>query len=362
MKKFYLFIVSLMVFTTGFTQVVISEIMYNPPESGTDSLEFVELYNAGNTSVNLNNHSFVWGGNIKRYTFTTDTFLAPGSLFVIAVSNANAVRRQYNLSFTPTIATSTSGISNTGTAIKLLGVGDVTLDSVSYLSSWNATTNGQGASLILCDPLSDNTLAANWSASNASTGNTINGNLLKASPGVLETCNVSTPVSWLSFTSENKMNNEIILNWQVEEYNVKSYIIEQSINGIEFKQLTTLESKGNGKNTYNFNLKNTSKESLYFRLKQVDLDGSFTYSKIVRVQNNRKSEFTILGNPVKDVLNVSIDQSLVNETFHLLNTEGAILQVIKPIQTVFKINVSTYSSGTYFLRSSNGRSIRFVKQ
>lgn len=361
MKKFYLVIFSLIVAATSFAQVVISEIMYNPPEAGTDSLEFVELYNAGNTSVNLNNHSFVWGGTAKRYTFTADTFLAPGSLFIIAVANPNAVRRQYNLSFTPTVATSTSGLSNSGTAVKLLGAGDVLVDSVSYLNSWNTATNGQGSSLILCDPLADNTLSSNWSASNASTGNTVNGILLKGSPGVLEACN-SLPVSWLSFNIENKVGNEIILSWQVEEYNVQSYIIEQSNNGKEFKQLTILESKGNGKNTYSFNLKNSSKESLYYRLKQVDLDGSFTYSKIVRTQNNNKVEFSILGNPVKDILNVSIDNALVNETFQLLNTEGVILQVIKPQQTIFKINVSSYLSGTYFLRSSNGKTVRFIKQ
>lgn len=360
MKKFYLVVFSLMIAATGFAQVVISEIMYNPPESGTDSLEFVEIYNAGNTSVNLNNHSFVWGGTTKRYTFTADTFLAPGSLFIIAVANPNAVRRQYNLSYTPIVATSITGLSNTTTAVKLLGAGDVLVDSVSYLSSWNAATNGQGSSLILCDPLSDNTISSNWSASNASTGNTINTFLLKGSPGVLEACN-SLPVSWLSFTVENKISNEIILNWQVEEYNVKSYSIEQGNNGIEFNQLITLESKGNGKNTYSFNLKNSSKETLYYRLKQVDFDGSFTYSKIVRTQKNNKVEFSILGNPVKDVLNVSIDNSLVNETFQLLNTECAILQVIKPQQTIFKINLSNYLSGTYFLRSSNGKTVRFVK-
>ncbi|MCU0322151.1 MAG: lamin tail domain-containing protein [Chitinophagaceae bacterium] len=360
MKKVYLFVFSLIFSAASFAQVVISEIMYNPPESGTDSLEFIELYNAGNTPVNLNNHSFVWGGTIKRYTFTADTFLAPGSLFVLAVANANAVRRQYNLSFTPTVPTTASGLGNSGTSVKLLGAGDVLVDSVTYLNSWYSATNAGGSSLILCDPLADNTLSSNWAASNASTGNTINAILLKASPGVLEACS-SLPVTWLTFTATNSQRNETILNWQVNEYNVKNYFIEQSNNGEYFEQLATVTSKGNGKNVYSFNTLKQVKENTYYRLKQVDVDGSFSYSKVVRVQNNRKTEFTIIGNPVKDVLTVNIDQTLLNDTFTLLNAEGTLLQIIKPQQTIVNINVSKYVSGTYFLRCSNGKSVRFIK-
>ncbi|NCP46491.1 MAG: lamin tail domain-containing protein, partial [Flavobacteriales bacterium] len=45
--------------------LVITEIMYNPPESGTDTSEFIEIYNNGASAINL--QDFTCTGGI--YTF-----------------------------------------------------------------------------------------------------------------------------------------------------------------------------------------------------------------------------------------------------------------------------------------------------
>ena len=39
--------------TLAYSQIVINEISYNPPESGQDSLEYIELYNLGSNAVDL---------------------------------------------------------------------------------------------------------------------------------------------------------------------------------------------------------------------------------------------------------------------------------------------------------------------
>ena len=46
---------------TVLADIIITEIMYNPPERGTDVYEYIELYNNGNTSVNLKNYRFIEG-------------------------------------------------------------------------------------------------------------------------------------------------------------------------------------------------------------------------------------------------------------------------------------------------------------
>ncbi len=58
-------------------EIVITEIMYNPPESGTDSLEFIELYNKGVEVENLGGYYFADG---IIYTFPS-VMLNPGELF-----------------------------------------------------------------------------------------------------------------------------------------------------------------------------------------------------------------------------------------------------------------------------------------
>ena len=67
---------------TTFAQssIVISEIMYNDPASGIDQLEFIELYNSTNVSINLNGWSFTQG---ITHTFS-GTMIQPGEFLVVA--------------------------------------------------------------------------------------------------------------------------------------------------------------------------------------------------------------------------------------------------------------------------------------
>jgi hypothetical protein len=55
------------------SDLVITEIMYNSPESGPDSGEFIELYNKGTTGINMNNYTFTLG---VSYTFGNVTINA----------------------------------------------------------------------------------------------------------------------------------------------------------------------------------------------------------------------------------------------------------------------------------------------
>jgi len=333
--------------------------MYNPPESGVDSLEFIEIYNAGTSAVNLRNHSILYGGS-KRFTFNTDTNLVTNRTLVIAVSNPNAVRRQYNLNYTPIQVTSVSGLSNTGTTVKILGPADETLDSVTYASSWNAATVGLGASLILCDPSSDNALAANWSASTLGTGNIINNNELKASPGALEACSGTLSVQWLKISATIINAYETSITWQVQEFDVSNYVLEQSVDGINFNTTATISAKGSGNQIYTHIVKNIGNS--FYRLKQVDVNGKFSYSRVVVVTTNTKTRVTITPNPVRDIVLVTINPTLIQTDFSLINSQGIILQTIKPTSTNFQINIAHYPNGMYYLRNANTNTVSIIKQ
>jgi hypothetical protein len=144
--------------------VVITEIMYNPPETGTDSLEFIELYNNGASDVSLNGYFFSTG---VIYTFP-DTTLTPGTFFIVC-GDSVAFTNFYGELACPWTSGTTS---NNGEAIVLRDAAGAIIDSVYYLPSspWPTAANGLGSSLVLCDPSSDNSLAANWSASSAING------------------------------------------------------------------------------------------------------------------------------------------------------------------------------------------------
>lgn len=162
--------------------LVISEIMYNGPEPGTDSTEFIEIYNNDANPVDLTNYSFSQG---VVYTFPSVS-LNPGEFYVVAVNSA-AFNNVFG--FMPDGQYSGS-LSNGGEDITIIDANGNMIDSVDYKNSgiWPTQANGQGSSLILCDVNADNNDGNNWNASVNSTGVIINGFEVLASPGVANFC------------------------------------------------------------------------------------------------------------------------------------------------------------------------------
>lgn len=163
------------------SQIVINEIMYNPPEAGTDSLEYIELYNNGSSAVNLENHTMV-GVNL---TFPS-VVIAPGAYQLIAVKSA-AMQSVFGVS---AIQWTSGGLSNSGETIALISPAGDTIDKVTYLSAapWPTGANSLGHSIVLCNPNTDNNDPANWQDCATATGVTINGRSVFANPGSASSC------------------------------------------------------------------------------------------------------------------------------------------------------------------------------
>ncbi|PLX02893.1 MAG: hypothetical protein C0594_11460, partial [Marinilabiliales bacterium] len=138
--------------------LVITEIMYNPPETGTDSLEYIEIYNNDVNPVSLLNFSLSEG---LSFDFG-DTTINPGEYIVVA-ERASAMQTMFG--FSPFVWS--GGLSNSGEAIVLLDNYARIVDSVFYENNtpWPVDANGNGASLEFCDPSMDNSLPDGWSAS-----------------------------------------------------------------------------------------------------------------------------------------------------------------------------------------------------
>lgn len=159
-------------------QVVINEIMYNPPESGNDSLEYIEIYNAGVTDVDLTGYTMAG----VEFTFPTHTLAADE--YVVVSINPAALMNNFSVD---AFAWTSGALKNGGEKVSLFdNVGDL-VDEVEYMTSggWPSTAEGaagEGASIELCDPGMDNNTASNWNASSNSTGIIINDRDLRGTP------------------------------------------------------------------------------------------------------------------------------------------------------------------------------------
>ncbi|HRH99845.1 MAG TPA: lamin tail domain-containing protein [Saprospiraceae bacterium] len=157
-------------------QIVINEIMYNPPESGTDYLEYIEFYNTTNSQISLKDYKIK---EAVGYTFP-DTFIRANAFYVIC---GNQVKFDSIFGF-KAAQWASGALSNAGELITLLDAGGNVVDSVRYSNSnlWPVKSNGQGSSLELCTPGIDNGVPEVWKASNAATIHVIDGKALFGSP------------------------------------------------------------------------------------------------------------------------------------------------------------------------------------
>ena len=149
------------------SDVVVSEIMYHPPDVGQivgDEFEFIELKNVGTEIVDLGGVSFADG---IEYTFPAGTSIAPGG-FVVLASNPAQFAAKYG--FQPAGAY-TGALNNAGERVALSQPGGAVFFEVTYADDapWPGAADGGGFSIVPVDPFSnpDPNDPANWRASSA---------------------------------------------------------------------------------------------------------------------------------------------------------------------------------------------------
>lgn len=147
------------------------------------------------------------------------------------------------------------------------------------------------------------------------------------------------PLTFLSFDAK-PLESDAILDWTTTgELNHDYFEIERSINGQDFKGIGKIKnpiSRNATKNTYSFVDKNVGIENreAYYRLKQVDTDGTFSYSDVKKVNwsiNNSQNEalFVAYPNPFTDILTLdfSLDKA-ENIEISLIDMTGRIIKTI----------------------------------
>jgi plastocyanin len=172
MKRILPFLAFLLISTMTSAQLVISEISYNPPESGADSLEYIELYNETGATIDLagyiiedNASDTIISGSIDAGSYA---ILAINPTAIMTVLGVEAIEIER-------IAT-----NNGGERIAISSPTGQLIDEVTYEDGgdwpdFDAGTDGAGATIELCDITSDNSIGGNWGVSTNDLGVMVNG-------------------------------------------------------------------------------------------------------------------------------------------------------------------------------------------
>ncbi len=134
----------------------------------------------------------------------------------------------------------------------------------------------------------------------------------------------SLPVNWLYFNAKNTSAFSNQLDWATgSELNSDYFTIERGTDSYNFIEVGTVRAAGNSNKKLVYGFKDLMDQSfskdLFYRIKQVDRDGSFTYSNVVKVSADpMNSENTIsISNPFEKAPTVWIDQLNANSTIIL---------------------------------------------
>ena len=178
------------------------------------------------------------------------------------------------------------------------------------------------------------------------------------------------PIELVEFNLREDKDGSVIVDWLTEvEINSDYFSIHRSINGIEWEAIGMVKALGNslGVNRYTFldDAPNYSSEGYsYYRLKMVDLDGSFAFSpvQVLRHWNRQEIPLDVFPNPVSSYLFFDfsqIDWTFGNVILQVYNIHGQkILSDVFTQTDTHTLRISSLPSAVYFFRfSQRGRLI-----
>jgi hypothetical protein len=186
-----------------------------------------------------------------------------------------------------------------------------------------------------------------------------NGNAGEVGENVPTPFNFGTlPVKFIQVNGVLINKNAAVVKWLVATpmVNAEKFVVEFSTNAIHWAALDTLEITNAAKGLYEFVHQGIPQGKLYYRIKEIDNDDSYTFSRIVLLQNNSQAAFVVFPNPANNYLQVSFPVSQAGKTMlELFDPTGRRLYAKPVTASTEEINTGALPEGTYLLKvSANG--------
>jgi hypothetical protein len=185
----------------------------------------------------------------------------------------------------------------------------------------------------------------------------------------VKSCNLALPIKEIVFTAK-QIGSTAILNWStIQEMDNAYFVIERSLNGIDFVYAGKVWSKGNSiqKQYYNFNDPITNfNQTIFYRLKLVDKTGRIEYSSVIKLnpQKITTEQLVVIPTLVKDKVQLFMQSnSNSNTNISIFTTNGKLVskeakQVVKGMNN-YILDCSKLASGTYLI-STNTKDKQFM--
>lgn len=130
------------------------------------------------------------------------------------------------------------------------------------------------------------------------------------------TINPAFPVEWLSINAMSTENG-VSLTWETaSEYNSHFFEVQWSLDGFMYESLDQLPAAGisSGVLQYEYLDQRTQTGTMYYRIRQVDIDGQFEFSPTIQVDVTASEVIRISPNPVSSILTLQAGSEIQDVT------------------------------------------------
>jgi hypothetical protein len=171
------------------------------------------------------------------------------------------------------------------------------------------------------------------------------------------------PIELVDFKGKY-LNNQSVLSWvTASEKDNDYFILERSEDAREFTPIGKIDGAGNSNSFLNYQFVDIKpiNQVAYYRLKQVDFDGQFSYSQVIALRNNQKlsAELKAYPNPSDGhflITNIPFDEG---EDFvcQVYNLQGELLKKDLQISNAsgnLLLQLNDLKSGVYWVSITNG--------
>jgi len=170
------------------------------------------------------------------------------------------------------------------------------------------------------------------------------------------------PIQLSSFTGAI-VKNTVALNWTTaSEINNSYFTIERSGGLANFTAIGNVNSRGNSNQLQQYQFTDISALTgdNFYRLKQVDKDGKYSYSKMVYVVFGNQPFIQAYPNPAKGSIKVA-GLNNTAATLTVIDALGKPLYQYKTNGSDYTINIQSLAAGIYFIHIKQGEKVTTLK-
>jgi hypothetical protein len=283
-----------------------------------------------------------------------------------------------NPPFTPgsnSFATVTNNMSATGGKIALVS-------NTTGLSAVACPTPSGGGTILdfigygtanCSEGNNNNTTAASLSGNSANTHSYKRTNFVDTNNNLndFSANSAPLPIELLDFQVYPKESRVVLMWVTAREQDNHEFVIERSTDGKEYKDIATIDGQGTSSAIHNYEYTDANPFSgtNYYRLRQVDFDGTVDYSPVRSIKIGDSSHFSIAPNPTPVGQEVVLYYDSVRESDVRVSVFNTLGLLVREQQASFQkgdnylaVNLSDLSAGNYILRLEDGTQAPLVQQ